>query len=76
MIYETKFSLEETVFHLYEGKIRESVIDYIEVRDQMWSQREVKISYFVNVGTKQDYKCLILNEKECFSTRESLIESL
>ena len=73
----SKFNLNDEVFFLHEGKILCSKITRIDtsVSTHTWDN-SFSVKYFVNVGTEKDYKCEIITENNCFSSRQELIDSL
>lgn len=67
------FNPGELVWCLYDNKAKQVEIDSIKVD---YGKNFLEIQYFLNVGTEKDYKCHIIDEKNCFETREELINSL
>jgi hypothetical protein len=73
MKIETKFDPTNTVWVIFNGKATQFNINSIKTDSSL---NTTQVQYFLNVGTKEDYKCKIFDEKECFATREDLINSL
>jgi len=73
MTIETKFNLKDKVWFIHDGKAKESLVHDIEGRARL---DKVNIQYFVNIGTEADHKYKIIEEKDCFASREDLIASL
>ena len=73
MIVETMFNPGDLVWCLYDNKAKQVEIDSIIL---YYRKNSLGIQCFVNVGTEKDYKCHIIDEKNCFQTREELINSL
>jgi len=73
MTIDTKFNSNEKVWIINNGKAMEFPIISVKAETENSS---IIISYFLNVGIEKDYKCKLVYEKECFHSREDLINSL
>lgn len=73
MTFETKYNVDDKVWIYLDGKVREFPIQTIDIRI---SKKEIETKYYLNVGTKDDYKCHLISEDKCFATKEELIKSL
>ncbi len=73
MIFETKYNIEDSVWVLINNKVRKFTISSIDVKQ---SGKSLEVRYYLNIGTKEDYKCHIVEEDKCFTTKEELIKSL
>lgn len=69
---ETKFNKNDQVWVLDEKKARQLPINSIEIR----IEEEVIVVYYLNKGTKDDFKCLIVKESDCFQTLDELIDNI
>lgn len=70
---ETKFYVNDKVWIIDGLKAKEYPIHSIHVE---FKKEDTKILVYLNVGTEEDYKCKIIEEKHCYSSREELINSL
>ena len=69
---ETKFNVNDQVWVLDEKKARQLPIYSIEIR----IEEEIIVGYYLNKGTKNDFKCLIIKENDCFITLDELIDNI
>lgn len=69
---ETKFNKNDQVWVLDERKARQLPIYSIEIR----IGDEVKVNYYLNKGTKDNLKLFFVNEKNCFTTLDELIDNI
>jgi hypothetical protein len=69
---ETKFNRNDQVWTLDEKKARLLPIYSIQIK----IEEEIKVIYYLNKGTEKDFKCLIVNEKDCFQTLDELIDNI
>jgi hypothetical protein len=69
---ETKFNVNDQVWVLDDKKARLLPIKKIEIT----IDDKVKVHYYINKGTKDNYECLIVNEKDCFTILDELIDNI
>jgi hypothetical protein len=74
MKIETKFNPGDTIWNIENGKATQFPIETVQIECRI--NGALKIQYFINIGTQKDFKCKIVDEKNCFATREELIDSL
>ena len=76
---ETKFNRTDKVWVLHNGKAKEYPIHSIKI--EIGSDDKVSVMYTLDTtpvieAIKASFDCKSFYEKECFATREKLIESL
>ena len=71
---ETKFNPLDEVWTIIENKAKKCPISDIEVKFD--SKKDITIRYYLNKGTKEDYKCTIVEENFLFKTKDELLKSL
>lgn len=72
MVFETKFNLNDRVWTLYKGKADQYPITRIDVVQDR-TDSKVRIQYFLNVGTPENYDSTIVNEDVIFETQDELL---
>jgi hypothetical protein len=74
MKIETKFFPGEIIWNIYNGKANKFTVEKVTTESRI--NGALEIQYYINIGTEKDYKPKIVDEKDCFATREELINSL
>jgi len=73
MTIETKYNVDDSIWFIYENKAKEAKISVVQATVR---SNKIEIEYYVNVGTKENYKTEIVKENNCYYTREELINNL
>ena len=68
---ETKFNVNDKVWILDGKKARQLSIYSIKMTIDL--DKDISIQYYFNKGTEDNFKCMIVNESECFTTLDELI---
>jgi hypothetical protein len=77
MLLKTQFENEPEVFYLKNTKVLSNRINSTQINVE--SGGKVKVDYFIKVQRSEkesDYSIEMINESECFTSRESLIAQL
>lgn len=73
MTFTPKYSPEQKVWGIFEGKALELPINEVQVN---WKKDSAKLIYWFKVEKGNDYTMTYLKEEQVFLTKEELINSL
>lgn len=70
---ETKFNPGEFIWTLIDFKAKECEINSIEV---IFKKEKIDINYFLKVQKENDFDIKLINEENCFLTKNELIDKI
>lgn len=73
MTFTPKYSPDDLVWVIFEGKALELPINEVQIN---WKKDSAKLVYWFKVEKENDYTMTYLKEEQVFLTKEELINSL
>lgn len=73
MTFTPKYSPDDLVWGIFEGKALELPINEVQIN---WKKDSAKLVYWFKVEKENDYTMTYLKEEQVFLTKEELINSL